>query len=635
MSTETLKGIRIHFWYHRAFKTIKEHALSVGILQAVMKYQREVAGTGCTSDHLLTTLKDTLGFNIDASPNTKEIYQNCIESLKEKNWLVSRVESSERAPDSGGKVIEVYSCTDKGATELERFNRSEETLKERAFGDFCELVYVNYHTKIRNDQSLAPAALDELLSVEQTQVDPTEWVCQLFRDLHHNGQLAAADENYELRPCFEEYLEYAGPLAVEQALRPIMGHFGDANDNFPEMDVGAHFHLAHLDSRRKRDQSDLLRHAILRAHKQIVTSDFGDAKALEQWLHGEACLRLLHEVWPFESDVRDWLCQNLKCIYIYPDTNVIIAALSPQDPRNDACLRIFQFLIDNHIKIIWDKKTEREFSLHLEGVKNIVSVLNTLPQRDIFRIFDSIQPPSLVRDYFTTGWRNWTMFERYVRDRYTQLKSATTQAVIEFGSIPDYARKVGERTSDIEEIIKNPSIKNPELIQHDAHALATVIVLRQEASAVLGASCSGAQVSLGSPFWFMTLDRRLIEKQKTIDQARLNPSGQQLILLFRTVFQFLEPHSVAAAFATPIPRQTVRMKLAARLIPFDPKTVLAMVQDGVKRKIGEGVAELANTEVALSRYIEGFNLESSDRLEREDQRRARVLGRSPKGISNG
>lgn len=522
----------IQLLYDRGLDDIRKEVFCHWLLHSIA--QQSSTGQGVPQGQIEADFSDRLGFDIGKSRRTRMVFEESIAHALSEKWI-------EAVPDVQFRE-NAYRLLPGGDKRLKRVDEERRRLLGECYADFAVLVYA----ALSKASGWGAGPRDDAVGrVEES-----------YRQV-------VGDADGSLRDRFNQYWSGVSPsLAVRLFLAPLEKSLRGEIPTKCATDVRDTFGLRDAES---PEAARLIR-ALERACEYIQRGALEMTPYLEHWLLQRAYEHLFRRVWPYDEDLQQRLSRNLSCIYVYPDTNVIIAALARSDPLHGRAQRILRFLFENGVNVIWTKDTEVELKGHLELARQLVAYLQTMPDQDISAVIQAANVPSFVASYFQEGWRSWHQFAQEIWGRYQRLaeRAASGRESLErleqdagFAATRD--AYLGRFLEQLQFVLSDRSGKltrHMALVRHDAMALATVAALRQHMpDNLVQRTCKHAlqteALSLAHLFWLVTFDRKLTDLDVRLEGLQDDPlfreAGTPLCLLFETILLFLDPYLVSKA----------------------------------------------------------------------------------------
>src|SRR6266487_5487439 len=488
MNALSLEG-KIHFIYDRAFDDIKKEVFANWILEALS----ENNPLRQTKQHIEAFFEKKLRFNIHISQRTHTLFEETLNELVHEKKLISLIRLD-------NQTTQAYVYREEGKSWLDDLIQQRESLLDTCYLEFAALFY-KYFNGVQNTKKAAYEK--SRLNGTSERNEPLPYSSEGNRGIEFVQWFNQLFAGNNTRDAFFQYLEWISPAVAERSVTKAFQipaiHGTPESVNLNELDNI--FPLASLQPQETREQ---VHRTLIQITKRFFDINFADTSKLQYWFYLRTYQLIFEKLWP-DEDVREYLTRYLECTHVYLDTNVIIAALSPADPLHSRARQILEFLFDNSISVFWLQITELELKGHLELSQEIVRLLSTRPEREIFEIIDMSQPPSFVKTYFLYSWRSWDQFYSDVLNRYESIRQRSQfQSMNEWiQSQDDFVKLRDKHRSAYEQQLNTKDRKrHPAKVRHDAYVLATVQSLREMVPDVMvSKTCkdvkSRAQISLG------------------------------------------------------------------------------------------------------------------------------------------
>jgi hypothetical protein len=577
---QSLQG-KIRLIYDPTFDDVKKEVFSHWILEALVEKREPFVQVLEIEKYFL----DRLGFEMSQSERTRMLFEESLRAVVSKGW------AEVKSVPVGDNKEYAYLCLPAGRQRLEEIEVQRQQLIDSCYKEFVCLVYAQYASMEHRES--AQAGKQKEAKIEQEEETALLEEAMEFMKSHLGHQDA-------LRTGFRQMIDkISQEVADNMILIPLMptareGHQGGSLNTANLVNL---FDLGSLSDAHKQIQ---FRRAIANVCGRLQEMRLESLPSIEYWFWTRAYERLFERIWP-DEDLQDLLSRHLECIYVYLDTNALIAALSKADPLYRRAQQILTFLYHNNVNVFWLPITERELQGHLQLTRDVVRMLESHSEKEKYEILNLTNPPSFVRTYFSSAWRSWEQFEKEILHRYEQMKtrSALEKIDVWVNGQTDFSTHVSKYYTMFENALQETARqRHPALLRHDAYVLATIQALRENPPTTLvQPECRQAleeeRVALGEIFWLVSFDRVLInlssEKNENTARAQF-----PITLLYETILLFLDPYFVSKALkdrrATP--------KIDARL----PLRDQASLQEAVNR------ARAQFTSVpSVAQYIDGFN----------------------------
>lgn len=523
---------QIQLLYDRGLDDIRKEVFCHWLLDSIASQSR--TGQVVPQGRIEADFNDRLGFEIEKSRRARIVFEASIDHALREKWI-------EAVPDVRFST-NAYRLTALGEKRLKRVEEARTRLLDDCYADFATLVYIS----LRRDVSSGGVARDAVV-----------------REVEEAYRQALGPSDGDLKGRFLKYWRAVSPnLAMRLFLAPLAKSLREDVPPDCAADVQATFGL---DKTRSREAERMVR-ALERACGFIQDRSLEMSPHLQHWLLQRAYEHLFRRVWPYDQGLQERLCRNLSCIFVYPDTNVIIAALARSDPMHGRAQRILRFLFENGVNVIWTKDTEVELKGHLELARQLVAYLQSMPDPDVHAVIQAANVPSFVSSYFRESWRSWQQFEQEIWARYKRLeaRAAPGRAALEqlekdgrFAKTrDDYMARFLDQLQLVLSDRSGKLTRHMALVRHDAVALATVAALRRLLPGdLVQQQCKHAleteALSLAHLFWLVTFDRKLWDLDVRLEGLRDDPllaeAGTQFCLMFESILLFLDPYLVSKA----------------------------------------------------------------------------------------
>jgi predicted nucleic acid-binding protein len=523
---------QIQLLYDPGLDDIRKEVFCHWLLDSIASQSR--SGQEVPLGQIEADFTDRLGFEIWKSRRTRIAFEESIAHALKEKWIEATpaVQFRENA----------YRLTALGDKRLKRVEEQRSRLLEDCYADFALLVYAG----LGKDAGAGGIARDAVIPVVE----------EAYRQ-------AIGSADGDLKGRFTEYWRRVSPnLSVRLFLAPLAKSLREDMPPDCATDVQTTFGLGDT---RSPEAARLVR-ALERACGFIHRGGLEMTPHLQHWLLQRAYEHLFRRVWPYDQELQERLSRNLSCIFVYPDTNVIIAALARSDPLHGRAQRILRFLFENDINVIWTKDTEVELKGHLELARQLVVYLQSMPDPDVHAVIQAANVPSFVASYFRESWRSWHQFEQEIWARYRRLADRAAKGREALESLGKDARFAQTRDAyaawfldQLQIMLSDRSGKltrHMALVRHDAMALATVAALRRMLpNTLVQQPCKHAlkteTLSLAHLFWLVTFDRKLWDLDTRLEELRDDPllaeAGTPFCLMFESILLFLDPYLVSKA----------------------------------------------------------------------------------------
>lgn len=523
----------IQLLYDPGLDDIREEVFCHWLLDSIASQSR--TGQEVPLRRIEADFSARLGFEMGKSRRTRIVFDASIAHALREKWI--------EAVPAVKYGANAFRLTDLGDRRLKRVEEQRSRLLDDCYADFAMLVYAGLSRSTASGGVTRDAVIKEV------------------EEIYHQV-IGGADG--DLKGRFTDYWRGVSPyLAVRLFLAPLAESLREGMPPDCKTDVRATFGLGD----RESPEATRLTRALERACGFIRRGGLEETPHLQHWLLQRAYEHLFRRVWPYDEELQERLSHNLSCIFVYPDTNVIIAALARSDPLHGRAQRILRFLFENDINVIWTRDTEVELKGHLELARQLVMYLQNMPDPDIHAVIQGANVPSFVVSYFRESWRSWRQFEQEIWTRYKRLadRAAPGHAVLEHleqhdnhfvKTRDDYIARFLDQLQIVLSDRSGKLTRHMALVRHDAVALATVATLRcLLPENLVQQSCKHAwkaeSLSLAHLFWLITFDRKLWDLDARLEELQSDPlfaeAGTPLCLLFETVLLFLDPYLVSRA----------------------------------------------------------------------------------------
>lgn len=570
---------QIQLLYDPGLDDIRKEVFCHWLLDSIASQSR--TGKEVPQGKIEADFTERLGFEIWKSRRTRIAFEESIAHALREKWI-------EAVPDVQFRE-NAYRLTPLGDKRLKRVEEQRARLLDDCYADFATLVYAG----LVKDVASGGIARDALV-----------------REVEEAYRQALGSPDGSLKERFTEYWRALSPnLAVRLFLAPLAKSLREEVPPDCATDVQTTFGLGEA----RAPEATRLARALERACGFIQRGGLEMTPHLEHWLLQRAYEHLFRRVWPYDEELKARLSRNLSCIFVYPDTNVIIAALARSDPLHGRAQRILRFLFENDINVIWTKDTEVELRGHLELAQQLVAYLQSMPDPDIHAVIQAANVPSFVASYFRESWRSWHQFQEEIWARYQRLaeRAKSGRRALEYlekdslfaKTRDEYATRFLDQLQIVLSDRSGKLTRHMALVRHDAVALATVAALRRLLpDNLVQPPCEDAlkteSLSLAHLFWLVTFDRKLWDLDRRLeglqDDSLLGEAGTPFCLMFETILLFLDPYLVSKALmeSQRTPRLGTVMSLRG------PKDI---------REIVRSVAEnMAQTKMVTA-FIRDFN----------------------------
>lgn len=581
---------KFHLIYDPAFDSLKMDVFCDWILEAVLELEQTNQSDRRT---VLARFQERLGFDVRKSQRTRNLFDEALKLVVEKGWI-----DAEPIP-AVGQVQIVYVSLPAGRERIAKANRARDELLGTCYGEFAVLMAYRFFPRHQGGADRDRVDVDDSVNLNrQEQAAAIKRMEALFHDVG------------SFKKGFFVFLDRFGQQIANKLIRrsftvPVSQSSATSGDEKYTLrecfDPGSF-----IDPSSSKRFFNALEHV----YKRLGELELHNLPCLQHWFYLQAYKQLFESIWP-DEDIQSRLKRHLDCVYVYLDTNVLVAALAETDYLHQQATQILNFLFENQVKMFWLERTEDELFAHLELSRELIEVIGHRPEREIREILELTNPPSFVKTYFEYKFRNWKRFEKEIRKLYYQLRDKSLYQGIQLWSERDkeFARLRAEHESvvaqQLEKELQASGIRrHPGLIRHDTWMLASIMTLREQmAPEFAGPECKAAleedKLALGELVWLASFDRQLhsFYTERAGGNQDSTKTKSPLTLIYETILLFFDPYAVSKAL-----QETKKKPSIDAIDTFLPLRDTA----SLKRVIDKAHKEMKAVQF-INEYIDHFN----------------------------